>query len=44
LVRKPDRRDHLEDLSAEGRIILKLIKKEWCKRFVDWDHLAEDRD
>jgi hypothetical protein len=32
--------DHLEDLVAVGRIILKLILKKYG---LDWIHLAQDR-
>jgi hypothetical protein len=35
-------RDHLRDLSVDGRIILKLMK-EIGRGDMDWINLAEDR-
>jgi len=35
-------RDHLEDLSTDGRIILKLIFKRWDWG-MDWIVLTQDR-
>ena len=34
--------DHLEDLSVDGRIILKWIFKQWDGG-VDWIGMAQDR-
>lgn len=36
LIGKPDGKNHLEDLSVEGRIILKLL--------FNWIHLSRDID
>ena len=36
-------RDHLEDLGAGGRILLKWIFKQW-DRGMDWIDLSQDRD
>jgi hypothetical protein len=33
-------RDHLEDLGADGKIILKLIFKKWDGD-IDWIYLAQ---
>jgi len=39
------KRNHLEDLSGDGRIILKQNFMKWDgKHGTDWIHLAEDRD
>jgi len=32
LIGKPEKRDHLEDLCVDGRIILKRILKKWDGR------------
>jgi hypothetical protein len=40
-------RDHLEDLGADGRIILRWMckKREWAGGGdMDWIYLAQDRD
>jgi hypothetical protein len=37
-------RDHLEDLSVDGRLILKRILGKNEVWGVDWIHLALDRD
>jgi len=43
-VRKPEReRDHLEDLSIDGRIISKRILMHKGLTFVDWIDLAQYR-
>ena len=34
--------DHLEDLSVDGKIILKWIFKQW-NGSVDWIDMAQDR-
>jgi hypothetical protein len=36
--------DHLEDLGADGRIILQWIFKNWEWGGMDWIDLAEDGD
>jgi hypothetical protein len=36
LIGKPERKNHLEDLGVDGRIILKL--------FLNWIHLSRDID
>ena len=36
-------RDHLEDPSIDGRIILRLIFRKWDEG-IDWIDLAQDRD
>ena len=36
LIGKPEGKNHLEDLSVDGRIILKL--------FLNWIHLSRDID
>jgi hypothetical protein len=36
-------RDHLEDLSVDGRIILKWVFKKWNGR-MDWIDLAQHMD
>jgi hypothetical protein len=36
--------DNLEDLDIDGRIILKLIFKEWGGGNMDWIYLAQDMD
>jgi hypothetical protein len=36
-------RDHLEDLSIDGRIILKCIFKKW-NGGMDWVGLVQDRN
>jgi hypothetical protein len=36
-------RDHLEDLSIDGKLILEwILGKQW--EGVDWMHLVQDRD
>jgi hypothetical protein len=43
LVRKPEGKDHAEDLIVCGRIMLGWsLRKRW--KVVDWILLAEDRD
>jgi hypothetical protein len=42
--RKTLRRDYLEYLGIDGRIILKWILKKYDRRTVEWVDLAEDRD
>jgi hypothetical protein len=42
LVGKPDGWSHLEDLGADGRIILKWILGQW-NGGMDWIDLAQDR-
>ena len=39
----PRERDHLEDASMDGRIILKRIFRKWDGG-MDWIDLAQDRD
>ena len=41
-VRKPERRNHLEDPGVDGRIILKWIFEKW-DRGMDWIDPAQDR-
>jgi hypothetical protein len=41
--RKPEKRDHLEYLSKDGRVILKCILKIGWED-VDWINLVQDRD
>jgi hypothetical protein len=36
-------RDHLGELSVDGRIILKWIFKKW-DRSLDWNDLVQDKD
>jgi hypothetical protein len=35
-------RDNLEDLSVNGRVMLKCLKIRW--EATDWAHLAQDRN
>jgi hypothetical protein len=42
-VGKSEEKNHLEDLSVDGRIILKCMFKKW-KGSVGWIDLAQDRD
>jgi hypothetical protein len=44
LVGKPEGKIHSEDLSVDGRIILKWILREIEWEFVDRIHLTQDRD
>jgi len=37
-------KDHLGDLSVDGRIILRLIFRKWDRGCLDWIELAQDRD
>ena len=37
-------RDHLEDLSIDGMIILRWISRMWDGGDMDWIDLAQDRD
>ena len=37
-------RDHLEDTSIDGRIILSWIFRKWVLRGMDWIEMAEDRE
>jgi hypothetical protein len=43
LVRKAERKDHLEDLGLGGEIMLEWILGKWCES-VNWMHLTQDRD
>ena len=36
-------RDHLEDISVDGRVILKWVIKKWDGDF-DWINLGYDKD
>ena len=38
-----ERKSHLEDLGVDGRIILKLMLKEWVGA-MDWIGLVQDRN
>ena len=40
----PRKRDHLEDLGVDGRIILRWTFRKWLVGGMDWIDLAEDRD
>jgi len=44
LVGKPEGKKPLEDLGAEGRIILERISREIGWECMDWMLLAQDRD
>jgi hypothetical protein len=44
LVRKLKRRDHLEDIGVDGRIILEWVLEKYGVKIVDWMHLAQDKD
>jgi hypothetical protein len=37
-------RDHLEDPSVDGRIILRMIFRKFVGRGMDWIELAQGRD
>jgi hypothetical protein len=37
-------RDHLEDPTIDGRIILRWIFRKWYGVGMDWIELAQDRD
>jgi len=37
-------RDHLEDPSVDGKIILRWIFRKWDVRGMEWIELARDRD
>ena len=39
----PRKKDHLEDVGVDGRIILKWIFRKW-NGGMDWIDLAQDRD
>jgi hypothetical protein len=43
LVGKPEGKSHLEDLSPEGRIILKWVFNEWDGD-MDWIDMDQNRD
>jgi len=38
------KRDHLENLGVDGRIILRWIFRKWEVGGMDWIDLVEDRD
>ena len=38
------RKEHLDDRSVDGRIILKRVLKNWDEEDMDWIDLVEDRD
>jgi len=38
------KRDNLQDLGADGSIILQLPMNTYYRRYVDWIHLAEDTE
>jgi hypothetical protein len=38
------KRDHLEDLGVDGRIILRCIIRKWEVGDMGWIDLTEDRD
>jgi hypothetical protein len=44
LVEKPEGKNHPEDISVDGRIILKRMFGKQGGKFLDWIHLAQDRD
>jgi len=44
LVGKPELKNHLENISIDGRLVLKWILKKrdgWC---IEWNDLSQDRD
>jgi hypothetical protein len=43
LVERPERKNHLEDLGVDGRIILKWTTRNET-RGTDWTNLDQDRD
>jgi len=43
LVERPEGKNHLEDLSVDGRIILKWNTRNEM-RIMDWTNLDQDRD
>jgi hypothetical protein len=43
LVREPEAKDYLEDISVDGRIILICILRDKMSA-MDWNHMARNRD
>ena len=41
---KPEGKDHLEEPSIDGKIILRWIFRKWDVWGMDWIELAQDRD
>jgi hypothetical protein len=37
-------RDHLEDTSIDGRIMLRWVFRKWCRGDIHWIDLALDGD
>jgi hypothetical protein len=44
LVEKRGEGDFLEDVGADGKVILKLMFKKWNKEGTDWNELVQDRN
>jgi hypothetical protein len=44
LVEKRGGGDYLEDVGADGKVILKLMFKKWNKEGTDWNELVQDRN
>jgi hypothetical protein len=43
-VEKLEGGDYLEDVNANGKVILRLMFKKWNKEGMDWNELVQDRN